>query len=165
MVLGMMAVVMAAAFACGPSAAELKAARMARYQGNAAELFDVIERTTAEDYKIGDTKRADENDASFALMTVPQWYNPEGGRESEGADGFVSLVDRSVQLAIIVQLAAAESGGYVVTVTPKTFQHISGSPKPRELAPDDPNLPGWVQGRVEELHLRIHKALRKYAVQ
>jgi hypothetical protein len=157
--------VAAAAVACGPSAAELRAARTARYEGNAAELFDIIERTTAEDYKIADVKRADEQDASFALMTMPQWYNPEGGRESPGIDDFVSVVDRSIQLAIIVQLAAAEPSGYVVTVTPKTFQHLSGSPKPRELSPDDPNLPGWVQGRVEELHLRIHKALQKHAVQ
>ena len=57
---------------------------------------------------------------------------------------------------------ASYAGGY--RRVPKTFQHISGSPKPRELAPDDPNLPGWVQGRVETLYVEIHKSLQKYQV-
>ena len=76
----------------------------------------------------------------------------------------MNIVDRSIRLQLVVELTDPEDKYHLVTVTPKTFQHISGSPQPRELAPDDPNLPGWVQGRVDSLHVEIHKRLQNYAV-
>jgi hypothetical protein len=151
---------LAALAACGPSAAEIKTAKSAGYSGDPGEMFDIIEATTAQTYKIGEVVREGE----LALATVPQWYNPEGGRQSSGAGDYVQVSDRSIQLSMIVRLVDADRR-FVVTVEPKTFQHISGSPQPRELRPDDPNLPGWVSGRVDSLHLEIHKALQKYAVQ
>ena len=157
--------VVAVIAACGPSSAEVKTAKAAHYTGNAPEMFDIIEQTVAENYKIGDARRSSENDSGFILATVPQWYSPEGGRESAGTGGFVNITDHSINLSIAVELMAADGGGYVVVVTPKTFQALTGSPQPRELKPDDPNLPGWVQGRVDELALAIHKRLEKYAVQ
>lgn len=158
MVLVVTAVAMVMA-ACGPSAAEIKMAKTAGYRGDPAELFAAIEEATAATYKIGEVERD-----QHALATVPQWYSPEGGRQSSGAGDYVQIGDRSVQVTLIVELVDTESR-FVVTVTPKTFQHLSGSPQPRELAPDDPNLPGWVQGRVDSLQLEIHKRLQKYVVQ
>jgi hypothetical protein len=150
--------VMAVLVACGPSAAEIKTAKSAGYSGEPAQLFAEIEAVTTETYKLGEVDRE-----GFALATMPQWYSPEGGRQG-GTGDYVNIGDRSVQLMLIVQLVAADSR-YVVTVIPKTLQHLSGSPRPRELLPDDPNLPGWVHGRVDSLHMEIHKRLQKYAVQ
>ena len=158
-VVGIVVTVLGMLVACGPSAAEIKMAKSAGYKGDPGELFDVIEQTTAQTYKIGEANRI-----QHALMTVPQWYNPEGGRQSAGAGDYVQVVDRSVQLALVVQLVDMENR-FVVEITPKAFQHIAGSPQPRELQPDDPNLPGWVTGRVETLQLEIHKSLQKYVVQ
>jgi hypothetical protein len=150
--------VLMAVAACGPTSAEIKTAQTAVYVGDAAEMFAIVEATTAEDYKIAESNRD-----SLVLMTEPQWYSPEGGRQSAGAGDFVNISDRSVQLMLIVELVAPTEDRVRVTVTPKTFQHISGSPKPRELAPDDPNLPPWVTGRVESLQLAIHKRLQNYS--
>jgi hypothetical protein len=115
-------------------------------------MYKVALQTAAEDYKIGET-----NDEETTFATVPQWYSPEGGRQSAGAGDFVQLDDRSVQLSLVVEVVELGPGRVTVSVTPVTMQHLSGSPKPRELAPDDPNLPGWVTGRAESLQLAIYK--------
>src|SRR5687768_13149850 len=149
--------------ACGPSSAEIRMAKTAAYSGDPVEMFQVVQQTTAATYKIAGTQHIEES-GSYELITEPQWYNPEGGRQTAGAGDCVQLVDPSVHLSMIVTLNAMAQDRIMVEVTPKTFQHISGSPKPRELAPDDPNLPGWVHGRVETLQVEIHKRLQKYQV-
>ncbi len=142
---------------CGASAAEVKAAQTAQYQAPTETLFRVALETTAQDYKIA------EQDASRAiLITASQWYSPEGGRESAGAGDVSQVVDHSIMLMMIVEVISVDEGHSYIKVTPKTFQHLSGSPKPRELMPDDPNLPGWVTGRVEELQLAIYKNAKQY---
>lgn len=146
-----------AAAACGPSAAEIRTAKTATYQTSAADLYKVALETASEDYKIGET---DPQAAAFA--TVPQWYSPEGGRQSAGAGDFVQLDDRSVQLSLVVEVVELDDHNVAVKVTPVTLQHLSGSPKPRELAPDDPNLPGWVTGRAESLQLAIYNHAKQF---
>lgn len=151
----------AAVVACGPSSAEIKTAKTASYVGDPVDIFKAIIEATGQNYKVASAQKTSESE--FELITAAQWYNPEGGRESAGAGDYVNVVDRSIQLSMIVQLAPLDEKHYIVTVTPKTFQHVSGSPKPRELSPEDPNLPGWVSGRVDSLQLDIHKRLQNYA--
>ncbi len=157
-----MSLVLVAIVACGPSAAEIKTARSASYTGTPAEIFDGVMAAVSDTYQIGDAKRDGDQ---YALVTVPQWYNAEGGRESAGAGDVVQVRGGSVQVRFVVELVSTDASHFVVTVTPKTFQVVSGSPQPRELTPDDPNLPGWVVGRVDTLHLAIHKRLQNYTVQ
>lgn len=150
--------------ACGPSAAEIRQAKTAQYKGTPSELFAVIEQVVGETYKIAEVRR----DEQFILGTEGQWYTPEGGRESAsntGGGDFVQLVDRSVNLALIVELVSADTGNIVVSVTPITLQHLQGSPKPRELKPDDPNLPPWIPGRVDSLYVEINKRLKQFETQ
>jgi hypothetical protein len=45
-------------------------------------------------------------------------------------------------------------------VTPITLQALAGSPKPRELKPDDPYLPPWVLGRADQLQFEIYDRAR-----
>lgn len=142
---------------CGASAAEVKAAQSAQYQAPTETLFRIALETTAENYKI-----AAEDSGRALIMTESQWYNPEGGRESAGAGDVAQVVDRSIMLMMVVEVLSVDEGHSYIKVTPKTFQHLSGSPQPRELKPDDPNLPGWVQGRVEELQLAIYKNAKQY---
>jgi hypothetical protein len=61
--------------ACGPSAAELQTAKLAHYNGSPDELYAIAQQAAAEDYKIGE-----QDPAGHRFATVPQWYNPEGGR-------------------------------------------------------------------------------------
>jgi len=153
--------IVALCISCGPSAAEIKTAKTANYRGNASEMFKEVIAVTEESYKIAGTG-GDED--GYKLATAPQWYSPEGGRESAGAGDYVQLQNHSVRLELVVELVSV-AGGFMVTVTPRTFQFLDGSPQPRELASDDPNLPGWVHGRVDSLQLDIHKRLQNYAAQ
>lgn len=146
-----------AAAACGPSSAEIRTAKTATYQTSAMDMYKVALETAAEDYKIGET-----NDEQAVFATVPQWYSPEGGRQSTGAGDFVQLDDRSVQLSLVVEVVELDDQHVAVKVTPVTMQHLSGSPQPRELAPDDPNLPGWVTGRAESLQLAIYNHAKQF---
>jgi hypothetical protein len=144
--------------ACGPSAAEIKTAQTAKYKATAADLYAIAEQVTAETYKIAETK------PPTALATAPQWYSPEGGRQSAGAGGYSQIEDRSVNLVLVVEVLELDDGSVAIKVTPKTLQHISGSPQPRELSPDDPNLPPWIHGRVESLQLAIYQRAQQFAV-
>ena len=144
--------------ACGPSAAELKTAKTTTYKMDPHDMMSLAEDVARETYAIGE-----ENGVDTTFMTQPKWYGPEGDLESPGAGGYVQLRDRSVQVAFIVKVEQFGGGDVAVTVTPRTFQEISGSPKPRELAPDDPNLPPWVHGRADQLALDIYNKAKPYA--
>ena len=146
--------------ACGPSTAEIKTARDAAYHGDPDQLLDLaVQATKDEHYQI-----ADMNQGEQTFITVPRWYSPEGDLESAGAGDFVTLVDRSVQVSLIVQLSEIGANTFGFAVIPKTFQHLSGSPKPRELTPDDPNLPPFVHGRADALSLAIYQHAKAFAV-
>jgi hypothetical protein len=153
----LMLVVALMAAACGPSTGQVKTAKLAHYKAPPATLFQIAVEVAERDYKIGEV-----DEAGARFVTTPQIYSPEGGRQSAGAGGFVNMSDRSVMLSLFVEVLPSEPG-HVVVVTPKTFQMISGSPKPRELAPDDPNLPGWVSGRVDTLAVAIYEAAKQHA--
>lgn len=145
--------------ACGPSSGQVKAAKTARYTAPPQALFDIALQEAQKNYQIGEVDAAN---SRFA--TAPQMYSAEGGRQSPGAGGFVQMSEGSVQLALIVEIVPAQPNGHAVVITPKTFQVVSGSPKPRELTPDDPNLPPWVHGRVDTLAVAIFEAARHHAV-
>ena len=157
--LKLMVVSVLALVACGPSTADIRRAKETTYVGDPGEIFNAAQQVVAETYKIDDAGRSEEG---FRLVTVEQWYSPEGGRQSAGGGDFVQLVDRSVLLQMIVDVVPGASDRAVVQITPRTLQHISGSPKPRELAPTDPNLPSWVTGRVDQLHHDIYQGLQRY---
>jgi hypothetical protein len=151
-------VLVLALVACGPSAAEIKTAKTTTYQMSGTDLLEVAEQAAQEEYKLGDVSEHD-----LAFITLPRWYSPEGDLQSPGAGGFVQMDNHSVQVAFVVQVTELAGGDCAVTVTPKTFQYISGSPKPRELAADDPNLPGWVHGRADKLALEIYELAKPHA--
>lgn len=141
-------------FGCGPSMAQIQASKTATYRTDPVRALEVAAKVTAETYKIWEV-----NPEEYTFITAPQWYSSEGGRQSTGAGDVVQIGDRSVQLMMIVSVKPAGDDAVAIAVIPKTFQHISGSPKPRELTPDDPNLPGWVHGRVDALQYAIHQRM------
>lgn len=155
----MLLLVLGLAAACGPSSGQVKAAKTARYTAPPQTLFDIALQEAQKNYQIGEV---DAENHRFA--TAPQMYSAEGGRQSPGAGGFVQMSEGSVQLTLIVAVEPTDMNRHVVTVTPQTFQVVSGSPKPRELQPNDPGLPPWVHGRVDTLAVAIYEAARHHAV-
>ncbi len=147
--------------ACGPSSGQIRAAKSAQYNAPAKSVLDVALQVAQRTYKIG---AMDFETLMFA--TVPQWYTRDGGRISPNTDGssngdFVNAGGGDVQVTLFVKIRQVEGGEMLVVVTAKTYELISGSPQPRELAPDDPNLPPWVLGRIDSLSVEIHDEAKK----
>jgi hypothetical protein len=146
--------------ACGgPSPADVAMAKSATYNQSPAWILERVETAAEESYKVHSV-----DPVANRLITEPQWYSPEGDRESPGAGDRVNARGGSVQVWFVVDVvevdgAPGEGAHHAVTVTPKTMQLISWSPKPRELLPDDPNLPPWIHGRVDNLAFEIHEQL------
>lgn len=152
-------VVMLVIGACGPSTSQIKDAKAAQYTAPGNQVMDVAIQVAQRTYKVGEV---DVEGRQFA--TVSQWYAPTGGRISAYTDGkgeYINAGGGDIQLTLIVRVRDMEAGRVLVEVVPKTFQLIGGSPKPRELRPDDPNLPPWVLGRADTLAVAIHEEARK----
>lgn len=150
--------ILVALASCGASDQQIASAKTAQYQGTASQLMDIAIAVTQETYKLGEV-----DGAGHRFTTAPQFYSAEGGRQSAGAGGMVSVGPGSVELQLLVEVLPTEGGLHAVVVTPVTLQVLAGSPQPRELAPTDPNLPGWVLGRVDELKLKIYEAAKSLA--
>ena len=85
------------------------------------------------------------------------------GTANEGnGDYVVNARGGDIQLSIEVVVVAGPAGRAQVAVVSHTHQLVAGSPQPRELGPDDPNLPGWVKGRVDQLAVDVYNAAKQY---
>ncbi|MGE5187148.1 MAG: hypothetical protein ACM31C_34100 [Acidobacteriota bacterium] len=145
--------------ACGPSASEVKTAKTTTYNADPQVILKAaMQAAEAEHYKLGEI---DQENTRFA--TVPKYFTREGSERTPGAGDYVQLGDRAVSVTFIVTVSGTPPI-VAVDVTPKTFQVLAGSPQPRELKPDDPNLPGFVTGRVDELSLAIYQRAKPYAL-
>ena len=149
---------MIALAACGPNAAEIKTAKETTYKMKPDELMELAIDVAKPQYGI-----ADVNQEKHIFIAGPKFYGPEGDLESPGAGGFITMRDRSVEVSFIVEVVEYGGDDVGVTVRPKTFQTIAGSPKPRELAPDDPNLPPFVLGRANQLAVDIYNEAKPHA--
>jgi len=146
--------------ACGPSSSEVRTAKLATYNASPIEMLHIaVDAARAANYKIGAL-----SEERLEIITQPKFFTKEGGTESEGADGFVTVRPGSVEVSFIVRCIVGDGNRVTVTVTPKTFEAVQGSPKPRELAPDDPYLPPWVLGRADALTLAIYDRAKPYAM-
>lgn len=142
--------------ACGPSAAQVKEAREARYQGTRDEVFLAVNQAvTAVGQKV---ERSDPEAA--ALMTKPRWYEKDGTFEDKalGSDQ-VQAEDGSILLAFVVRVVG-EAPPFQVVVEPTAEQVRSGYSALYRFQPGDPQLPGWVLGKVDDLQLAVHRQLR-----
>jgi hypothetical protein len=144
--------------ACGPSSGELKAAKTAHYKGDKSAMFNIVKETTAAKYNL---QKADE--AALGMQTTGRWYTPEGLGASERGDDMRDVPDNSINIALVVTLVP-DGDAYVVQVKPLMMRYHAGSPKPEPLTEDDPSVPGWAHGKVDQLALDIHAALKNYEV-
>jgi hypothetical protein len=147
-----------AAVACGPSSKEVAGAKSARYQGDKLELFAHVKAATESKYKL---TKSDET--SLGMQTEARWFSTEGLAVTPRGDDMRDVPDKSINIALVVTMLP-DGSNWVVKVTPVMARYNQGIPKPEPLKEGDASLPGWVQGKVDELSLDIHKELTKYEV-
>jgi hypothetical protein len=144
--------------ACGPSAAELRTAKTAVYAGDVNRIVALAEAGAGDEhYKLGSV-----DDGHLMFETEPRFYSPEGDLQTPGAGDYVKIDNHSVKVSFVVTVTAIDTNRYSITVVPRTWQYIAGSPQMRELAPDDPNLPPFVRGRADALSIAIYGRTQGY---
>jgi hypothetical protein len=144
--------------ACGPSSAQIKTARTARYQATPHAVFEAAIDACKEN---GGIDQVDEDRA--VVFTKSKWYQRDGSTEGETGDGKFMVTDGSVLVSLMVEVKSDGDARWV-EITPLVLEHVSGSPQPREIAPDDPSMPGWVEGKVDNLYVAIHDRLKTTAL-
>lgn len=158
-VLSVAAMFAIAAVACGPSSKEVAGAKSARYTGDKLELFAHVKAATEAKYKL---TKSDET--SLGMQTEARWFSTEGlAVTPRGDNDMRDVPDKSINIALVVTMLP-DGSNWVVKVTPVMARYNQGIPKPEPLKEGDASLPGWVQGKVDELSLDIHKELSKYEV-
>jgi len=146
--------------ACGPSSKEVAGAKTAHYKGDKLQLFAETKSVVEGKYKL---TKSDET--TLGMQTEPRWFSPEGLAQTPRGEGedVRDLPDKSIKIALVVQLLP-DGDSWVVKVSPIMARYNKGIPKPEPLKENDASLPGWVEGKVDQLALEIHKALQKYEV-
>lgn len=140
--------------ACGPSSAQIKEAREAHYTQEPGAVFEgVLDAVKASGYPI-----AQYDEQQQIVETVDDWYDPDGNHAPKSATGGRRVVDGSVDLAMHVEVKG-QDGDWQVVITPEAAEYVEGSPQARPLGPNDPVMTGWVQGKVDDLYIAIHKRL------
>jgi hypothetical protein len=148
----------ASALACGASRQEVEVARAAHYRGDRLALFQAARQATADRYAI-----AMSDETALRIETAGRWYTPDGLGASERNHDMRDVPDRSIHLRLIVRLVPV-GDDWAVAIEPVMMRYFTGRPNPDKLGPDDPSLPGWTHGRVEQLYSAIHRALARYQV-
>jgi hypothetical protein len=146
------------AVACGPSSKEVATAKSTRYQGDKLQLFAETKAVVESKYKL---TKSDET--TLGMQTEARWFSPEGLGQTPRGDDMRDIQDKSIKIALVVTLLP-EGDNWIVKVTPEMARLNRGMPMLEPLKEGDASLPGWVEGKVDQLALEIHKALSKYQV-
>jgi hypothetical protein len=153
-----MCVLLLSVVACGPSSAQIKTARTARYTATPHAVLEAVLDACKENGGI------DELDEGRAVVwTKSKWYQRDGSSEPTTGDNQQLVSGGSVLVSLMVEVKSDGDARWV-EITPLVLEHVSGSPQPREIAPGDPSMPGFVDGKVDNLYVAIHGKLKATAL-
>ncbi len=145
--------------ACGgPSNQEIATAKQARYQGDKSVLFRTAKAAVEEKAKI-----AKEDEAAMGFQTAGRWYTTEGILAPGSDEDFKKVPDKSLRITLVVRFLP-DADKWLVQVEPSLLRKQTGSPQPEKIEPNDPSVPGFVQGQVDSLQFTIWNALKQYEV-
>jgi hypothetical protein len=144
--------------ACGPSSAQIKTARTARYTATPHTVFAAAIDACKENGGIDEY-----DEGRTVVFTRSKWYQRDGSSEPTTGDDQQLVSGGSVLVSLMVEVKSDGDARWV-EITPLVLEHVSGSPQPREIAPGDPSMPGWVDGKVDNLYVAIHDKLKGTAV-
>ena len=145
---------------CGPSAAQVKTARTARYQTTASAVFSAgVTALKQENYKV-----AQVDPVASRAVTEPRWYEVDGTSMSRDSDGRPQLTSAGGIMLSIEFGVVADGSQFRAEFIPHVLEQRNGLSAPLEIKPDDPAMPGWVSGKLDNLYLGTYDALKQHAV-
>lgn len=145
--------------ACGPSSAQVKTARTARYHTTASAAFQAgVAALKDNDYKIQQV-----DPVAGRAITDVKWYEVDGtsmSRDSEGRPQMTSAggIMFAVEIAVM-----PDADTFYVQVIPHVQQMKAGYSAPFDIAEGSGEMPGWVAGKLDNLYLSVYGALKKDA--
>ncbi|MBK9035323.1 MAG: hypothetical protein IPL61_29395 [Myxococcales bacterium] len=158
--IALVVVAVLALVACGPSSAQIKTAREARYRASASEVFQAaVGALKTNDHKI---KQADP--VAGRALTEPRWYEVDGTTLSRDSDGRPQLSSAGGIMLSIEVGVVPDGETFRVEVIPRVLQQKDGYSAPLELKPGDPAMPGWIAGKVDNVYISTYDTLKKSAV-
>jgi hypothetical protein len=147
---------------CGPSAKEIRTARDARYDVSQAQLVDEVRAELEASHGAVDVGE-DAATGAVAIVSAGRWYGRDGMARPNKVGDVYDVYDGDIMLALGVTLVR-DGERWHVQVIPVVERFRSGHSSRDQLEPGDPRIPGWVQGQVDELQVRLHARLRGFAV-
>ncbi len=145
--------------ACGPSSAQIKTARTARYHTTASAAFQAgVAALKDNDYKIQQV-----DPVAGRAITEVKWYEVDGtsmSRDSEGRPQMTSAggIMFAVEIAVL-----PDADTFYVQVTPHVQQMKAGYSAPFDIKEGSGEMPGWVAGKLDNVYLSVYAALKKDA--
>lgn len=147
----------AALVGCGPSSAQVHAARSAQYRASPAAVLDAtVAALRAHRYAI-----AGVDPVAGTVQTEPIWFSNTGTKRSSGR---VRAVDRDVRFAIRARVEPRAEGTFGVTLEAIAARTHSGLHELVPIEPHDADVPSWFGPRLDDVHVEIYQRLRDAAV-
>lgn len=145
--------------ACGPSSAQIKTARTARYDVTASAAFQAgVAALKANDYKVTQV-----DPVAGRALTEARWFEVDGTSLSRDSDGRPQMTSAgAIELALEIGVVA-DGAAFFVQVIPHVLQHRAGYSAPLAIKEGDGAMPGWVSGKVDNVYLSIYDALKANA--
>jgi hypothetical protein len=159
---------------CGASRRDVALAKTARYRGDPHHLFAGVKMATEDKWRL-----AYSDETTLTVITIGRWFTPEGTASNwdpgemqtigdvqgmPGLQGRERIQDFSINVQLTVRLLP-EGDYWIVHVEPRYLQFRTGRSNVDVLRRNDPSLPGWAHGKVDQLAYAIWDLLKKYEVQ
>jgi hypothetical protein len=143
--------------ACGPSSAEIKQARTARYTCDFEKVFTTARSVMEDQQPPIEFARYD----SGAIASAFRWHTASGMRKEAGA-----AVVNEGDVGFLVELAVtrAAEDGFHIRAQPRVFSQSPDSPRGREMTPEDANWPMWTETKVDKVLIEIRERLADCAI-
>ncbi|MBK9035325.1 MAG: hypothetical protein IPL61_29405 [Myxococcales bacterium] len=141
---------------CGPSAAQVHAARTAQYHAPASEVFAAAVAALHDNrHGVG---RADP--VAGQAMSLARWYEVDGTFVAKDAAGQPLL--RGGEVVVVFEVAVTPAGDAVqIDVVPHVQQFRSGYAALFPIPAGDPTMPGWIVGLVDQIYLKANARLQR----
>ena len=138
---------------CGPSTAQVRAARSARYQAPPDALIEAtVAALRAHRYVI-----AGVDPVAGTVQTEPIWFSAQGTRRSSGR---VRAIDRDIRFAITARVEPRDGGTFAVALAAVAARAQNGMHELVPIDPQDADVPGWFGTRLDDVYVDIHQRLR-----
>ena len=153
---------LASTAACGPTAREIRAAREAQYDAPREEVMRLAADAVGGSYPV-----ASVDDEAGLIVTETSMYEPDGSRVGKATNER----DRRAGMNVRSEAGAVTLGFRVIVVGEAPPFQVIVEPIAQEIRanysgaytylPDDPAMPGWINGKVDNLQLDVHRRLAR----